>query len=144
MHNDIIPQDEVQEGFILNLDGDLAKVRVAPNANCDNCGACDIKHMEILAYNAVKATPGQKVRFTMANDSMVKIAFMIFAMPLLSVFAGLYAGSLISALTGFNEAALMTAGVAVFLGSAIAIIYFYDKKYKLNKSNFPQIIEVIN
>lgn len=144
MHNDIIPQDDVQMGFIMNLEGDLAKVRVAPNADCDNCGACDIKHMEILAYNAVNAAPGQKVRFTMANDGMVRISFMIFVMPLLAVFAGLYTGSVIAALLKFNQAALMTAGVALFLGTAIAIIYYYDKKYKLNKSNFPQIIEVIN
>ena len=144
MHNDIIPQDDIQTGFIMNLDGDLAKVRVAPNAECDNCGACDIKHMEILAYNAVNASPGQKVKFTMANDGMVKISFMIFAMPLLAVFAGLYSGSVISSLFSLNQAALMTAGVALFLGTAIAIIYYYDKKYKLNKSNFPQIIEVIN
>lgn len=144
MHNDIIPKDEIQEGFILNLDGDLAKIRVAPNADCDNCGACDIKHMELLAYNAVNARPGQKVRFTMANDGMIRISFMIFGLPLLAVFTGLYAGSALSAFFNLNQAALMTAGAALFLGSAIAIIYFYDKKYKLNKSNFPQIIEVIN
>ena len=144
MHNDIIPQDEVQEGFIINLEGDLAKVRVAPNADCDNCGACDIKHMEIIAYNPVKATPGQKVRFTMANDSMVRISFMIFVLPLLSIFAGLYGGSLIASLFSLNETAFMTAGAALFLAAAVAIIYSYDKKYKLNKSNFPQIIEVIN
>lgn len=144
MHNDIIPQDDVQMGFIMNLEGDLAKVRVAPNADCDNCGACDIKHMEILAYNAVNAAPGQKVRFTMANDGMIRISFMIFVMPLLAVFAGLYTGSVMAASLKLNQAALMTAGVALFLGTAIAIIYYYDKKYKLNKSNFPQIIEVIN
>ena len=144
MHNDIIPQDDVQTGFIMNLEGDLAKIRVAPNANCDNCGACEIKHMEIIAYNSVKARPGQKVKFTMANDSMVKISFMIFAMPLLAIFAGLYLGSLAASISGLNQTALMTAGFFLFLGAAIAIIYFYDKKYKLNKSNFPQIIEVIN
>lgn len=144
MHNDIVPQDEVQMGFIINLEGEFAKIRVAPNADCDNCGACDIKHMEIVAYNPVKAKPGQKVRFTMANDRMLQISFMIFVLPLLSIFAGLYAGSLVSSLAGLNQAASMTAGTFIFLGAAVAIIFFYDKKYKLNKSNFPQIIEVIN
>jgi sigma-E factor negative regulatory protein RseC len=144
MHNDIVPQGDIQEGFIINLQGDLAKIRVAPNADCDNCGVCDIKHMELLAYNAVNARPGQKVRFTMANDGMVKIAFMIFGLPLLAVLAGLYAGSLAAAALNLNQAALMTAGVVIFLAATVSIIYFYDKKYRLSKSNFPQIIEVIN
>lgn len=144
MHNDIVPQDEIQEGFIIKLEGDLARIKVAPNADCDNCGACDMKHMEIIAYNPVKATTGQKVRFIMAQGSMLKISFMLFVMPLLSVFIGLYAGSLAASAFSLNQTALMTAGAFVFLAVAVAIIFFYDKKYKLNKSNFPQIIEVIN
>jgi len=143
MHNNINVQDEVQEGYILQLDGDLAKLRVAPNADCDNCGSCNIVHMELLAYNRVNATPGQKVKFTMIQDNMLRISFMIFVLPLLSIFAGLYAGSLAADFLKLNETALMTAGFFLFLSAAIFIIYTYDKKYKQNKSNFPQIIEVI-
>jgi sigma-E factor negative regulatory protein RseC len=143
MHENINLEDEVQEGFILQLDGDLAKLRVAPNADCDNCGACNIVHMELLAYNPVNATPGQKVRFTMIQDNMLKISFMIFIFPLLSLFAGLYAGSLLSPILNINNTGAMTAGGLLTVAMAIVIIYIYDKKYKLNRSNFPQIIEVI-
>lgn len=143
MHENINLQDEVQEGFIMHLDGDLAKVRVAPNADCDNCGACNIVHMEILAYNPVKATPGQKVRFTMIRDNMLTISFMIFILPLFSLFTGLYAGSLVSSMFNISNTGAMTAGGLLMVALAVAIIFFYDKKYRLNKSNFPQIIEVI-
>ena len=143
MHENINLENPVQEGFILNLDGDLAKIRVAPNAECDNCGACNIVHMELLAYNPVKATPGQKVKFTMIQDNMLKISFMIFILPLLSIFAGLYAGSLLSSVYNINNTGAMTAGGLLVAAMAVAIIYFYDKRYKLNKSYFPQIIEVI-
>ena len=34
-------------------------------------------------------------------------------------------------------------GAILFLLFAIIIIYFYDKRFKLNRSNFPQVIEVI-
>jgi sigma-E factor negative regulatory protein RseC len=143
MHNNINVQDEVQEGFILQLDGDLARLRVAPNADCDNCGSCNIVHMELLAYNPVNATPGQKVKFTMIQNNMLRISFMIFILPLLSIFAGLYTGSFTASILKLNEAAFMTAGVFLFLTAAIFIIYSYDKRYKQNRSNFPQIIEVI-
>jgi len=143
MHSSTNLQDEVQEGFILQLDGDLARLRVAPNANCDSCNSCNIAHMELLAYNPVNAAPGQKVRFTMIQDNMLRISFMIFILPLLSIFAGLYTGSIMAKLLSINENLLMTAGFFLFLTSAIFIIYSYDKRYKKNKSNFPQIIEVI-
>jgi len=143
MHDNINLQDDIQEGFIMNIEGDLAKIKVAPNADCDNCGSCNIAHMEILAYNPVKAAPGQKVKFTMVQENMLKISFMIFIFPLLSLFAGLYAGSLVSSFYKINTTGATAAGGLLMVGLAIAIIFFYDKKYKLNKSNFPQIIEVI-
>jgi len=143
MHENINLQDEIQEGFITSIDGDLAKLKVAPNADCDNCGACNIVHMEILAFNPLKAVPGQKVKFTMIQDNMLKISFMIFIFPLLSLFAGLFAGSLLSSIYNINTTGAMTAGGLMMIGLAITVIFFYDKKYKLNRSNFPQIIEVI-
>ena len=79
MHNDIIPQDEVQTGFILNLEGDLAKIRVAPNADCDNCGTCEIKHMEMPGMTRVfvvkdralldKTTVGARILFMATNEN---------------------------------------------------------------------------
>lgn len=127
----------------MSIDGDFAKVRVAPNADCDNCGQCNIVHMEILAYNAVNATIGQKIKFTMVQDNMIRIAFMIFIFPLISVFAGIYAGSLLASVLNFSEIGASISGALILLAAAIVIIYSYDKKYKLNKSNFPQVIEVI-
>lgn len=143
MNKHISVPEEIQEGFIVSVDGDLAKIRVAPNADCDNCGQCNIVHMEILAYNAVNAAIGQKIKFTMVQESMLKIAFMIFIFPLISVFAGIYAGSVLALYLKISETGCSVSGAALFLAAAILIIYSYDKKYKLNKSNFPQIIEVI-
>ena len=143
MHVNINLEDKIQEGFIMHLEGDLAKVKVAPNAECDNCGACNLVHMEILAYNPVMAAPGQKVRFTMIQDNMLRISFMIFILPLLSLFAGLYAGSLVASISNINNTGAMAAGGMLMVALAVVIIFFYDKRYKLNKSNFPQIIEVI-
>jgi sigma-E factor negative regulatory protein RseC len=134
---------EIAEGFILQNEGDLVKVKVAPNADCDNCNTCSIPHIEILAFNPLNAKPGQKVKFTMPENSMLKISFMLFLFPLIAIFAGIYSGMLIAAKTGFNDAAVMTVCGILFFAVSVLCIFFYDKKYKLNKKNFPQIIEVI-
>jgi sigma-E factor negative regulatory protein RseC len=105
MHEHITIPEEIQEGFILSVDGDLAKIRVAPNADCDNCGQCAIAHVEIIAYNSINAAIGEKIKFTMVHDSMIKIAFMIFIFPLISIFAGIYAGSVRAASLNTSETA---------------------------------------
>jgi positive regulator of sigma E activity len=138
-------QENIQEGFILQqLEDGFVKIRVSGHANCDNCQSCDVANLEIIAYNPLSATVGQKVKFIMVEENMLKIAVMVFLFPLLSVFAGLYVGSLVAIVSGLSQAGLMFGGAVLFLIIAIAIIYIYDKEFKLNKSNFPQVIEVIS
>jgi len=144
MHNNIHFEDEEQLGFVIKLEGDLARVRVAPNAECDNCGTCNIEHMEILAYNAVNASLGQKIRFRKIEDNMIKIAFMMLMLPLLSIFAGLYAGYAAALYFNLNGTAMMSAGALIFLAAAVYTAYVYDKKYKLNKKSLPMIVGVVN
>lgn len=134
---------EIAEGFILKNEGDLAMVKVAAGPDCDNCQTCDIPHMEILAFNPLNAIPGQKVKFTMPESGMLKISFLLFLFPLISIFAGIYAGMIISSGSSLNETMVMTISGIMFFAASVACIYFYDKKYRLNKKNFPQIIEVI-
>lgn len=134
---------EIAEGFIIKIEGELARVKVAAGANCDNCQTCDIPHMEILANNPLNATPGQKVRFTMPESSMLKISFILFLFPLLAIFAGIYTGMVISSASGLNQTIGMTISGILFFAVSVACIFFYDRKYRSNKNNFPQIIEVI-
>lgn len=143
MHANMDLDKNIQEGFILSLEGDIAHVRVAPNADCDNCGQCNTVHVELYAYNAANAKIGQKVKFIMADESMIKIAFMVFMFPLMSILAGIYVGSVLASYVNINSSLASFLGVAVFLPSAIFFVYTYDKKFKHNKKNFPHIIEVI-
>jgi sigma-E factor negative regulatory protein RseC len=134
---------EIQEGTILELDGEFAKIRVTAHEDCKDCNMCNIKGMIIIAYNPIEAIQGQMVKFSNPQTGMLSIAFMLFLFPLLSLFAGLYAGSVLASFFMFNLAGAMAICGILLLAFSIVIIFFYDKKYKLNKSNFPQIIEVI-
>ena len=144
MHNSMNLDNNIQEGFILSIKGDIAHVRVAPNADCGTCGSCETSHVELYAYNAVNAKIGRKVRFTMANDNMIKIAFMIFIFPLFSIFAGIYSGTELASHYGLNSNVMSFLGAVIFLAAAVFIVYLYDKKFKHNKKKFPQVIEVVN
>lgn len=143
MHGNMNLDKNIQEGFILSLEGDIAYVRVAPNADCDNCGQCNIVHLELYAYNAANAKIGQKVKFVMADGSMIRIAFMVFMFPLISILTGIYAGSVFAQYVKINSSLASFLGVTIFLPAAIFFVYTYDKKFKHNRKNFPYIIEVI-
>jgi len=135
---------DVQQGLVLKLDGEFAKIRVLDHENCVDCKMCNVAGMELIAYNAAKANPGQTINFKNAqNGGMFKIAFMLFIFPLISIFAGLYAGSVLSNVFLFNKSGAMAIGALLLLALSVYIAVLYDKKYKLNTSNFPQIIEVI-
>lgn len=134
---------EIREGVIIELDGDFAKIRLAARAECENCKMCDPSSMVIIAFNPLKALPGQMVRFTDTENGMLKISFMLFFFPMISVFAGLYAGSVLSSVLNFSRTGAMSAGAVLFLLLSAMVIVLYDKKYRLNRSNFPRITEVI-
>lgn len=143
MHGAMNLDNKVQEGFILSIDGDVAHVRVAPNADCDNCGQCNTVHVELYALNKVNAKIGQKVRFVMPEDNMLKVAFMAFIVPMISLILGIYAGNSLAVYTGVNENFGAFLGAIIFFALSLFLVYNYDKRFKKNKKNFPHIIEIV-
>lgn len=135
---------ETQEGIVLENIGDFAKIQVLANPECENCGGCNTSGITVTAYNKINAVPGNKVRMTLSQNSMLKISFMLFLFPLMSIFSGLYVGKITAAHFQFNQTLSISIGAVLFLLLSVLIISIYDKKFKLNKSNFSTIIEVID
>ena len=134
---------DIQEGVVIKLEADFARVQVSGHSDCDSCGTCNVAGMLIITYNPLNAVLGQKVKFTNPEGGMLKIAFMIFILPLISLFAGLYTGSILSDFYHFNQTLTMTVFGLMYVVLSVVIIFSYDKKYKQYKANFPQIIEII-
>lgn len=135
--------ENVQEGVVLNNEGEFARVSVQAHSSCESCGACESSKMVILAYNTLNAKPGQQVRFVMQEGNMMRIAFILFVLPLLSIFAGAFLGYLASIYFHWNQTASMViAGGALFALSILNIVFF-DRKFKLKPGNFAQIIEIV-
>ncbi|HOK01325.1 MAG TPA: SoxR reducing system RseC family protein [Spirochaetota bacterium] len=143
MHGGMNLDNKIQEGFILSLDGDIAHVRVAPNADCDNCGQCNTVHVELYAVNKVNAKIGQKVRFVMPDDNMLKVAFMAFIVPMISLILGIYLGNSVASSLSMNTTAGSFMGAILFLALSLLFVYNYDKNFKNNKKNFPHIIDIV-
>lgn len=134
----------LQEGIVLQNEGEFARVNALAHSSCDSCGACSSPKMTILAYNPVNAAPGQKVLYSLSSGNMLKIAFILFFLPLLSIFTGAAIGYYTAIALHINATLLsIVSGSLLFILSIINIVW-YDRKYKLNPSNFAKIIEVIS
>ena len=135
---------EILEGFVTEVDGEYAKVRPKRHTECDDCQACMAPEMVILAYNPLKAPVGQEVRYHQAQQGILLIAWVLFVQPLLSVFLGLWLGSLAAPLLGWPSAATMVMGAAVLFAVAVVFVLRFDKRYKLKQSNFAKIISIVS
>ena len=137
--------EKFQEGVVVSNEGEFSRVNVQAHSSCDSCGACDSSKMVILAFNPLKALPGQRVRFVMPDGNMMKIALVLFVLPLLSLFAGAYVGYLVSVtaqMRAYQTLFMIAAAGALFVLSVLNIIR-YDRKYKMKTGNFAEIVEII-
>ncbi|MEI7942221.1 MAG: SoxR reducing system RseC family protein [Candidatus Riflemargulisbacteria bacterium] len=135
---------DVQEGVVLKNEGNFSRLHVAMHFSCDDCGACQSPELEILAYNDSNTQVGQTVRFIMNNNNMIKVSFILFFLPLVSIFIGAYLGYLLAPFLPINNTLTMVIGGGFFLLLSIINIIFQDRKYSLKPGNFAQIIEVVS
>lgn len=133
-----------QEGIVIELNDNIAKVKVARHSHCENCGACPGSNaMIVKAINDIGAREGQKVIFQIKEDGMVKAAFIVYIFPLLLVIAGLMMGSLTAEVINASAVNFQVAGGIVGFMFSIVVIIYYEKVYKCSVNKLPKIIKIL-
>lgn len=132
------------EGFVTEVNKDEATVRLSEHSECAQCGSCGGKDASLLqARNPLHAKPGQQVIVEIEDQNIVKSAFIIFVLPLLSLSGGAFLGYLLSRLTGGNELVLSSSAAVFALGITLFFIRSYDKKIRDTQSQ-PVILAIKN
>jgi positive regulator of sigma E activity len=134
----------IQEGIVIQNEEGFARVRIQQHSSCDSCGACESPETIVLVQNSLNAVPGQKVRFTTAQSNMIKISFILFFFPMLSIFAGAGAGYLLAKFLHFSPDLWMLLFGSLFFVLSIIGIIITDKKMKLKPNYFPQITDILS
>ncbi len=133
---------EEQLGIVLAVDGDKASVRASRHSHCESCGSCPgSEAITIVALNAPGAKPGQRVAFAAHETSMVKAAFVTFALPLITTLLGMLGAYWLT-----QSAALLPLGIGALLGATGGIVYvlYFDRKLRNGRGNMPEIIRIID
>ncbi|OPY61549.1 MAG: SoxR reducing system protein RseC [Pelotomaculum sp. PtaU1.Bin065] len=132
------------EGIIITMDGKIAKVRASRHSDCDSCGACPGDKATVMdAYNRVDAKVGQRVIIQISEAHMLKAAFVVYMLPLLTTFMGFLIGMWISHKYGFPVLLWeVGASIAAFVLTLLYIKYFDRSMTKIKV--MPVITDVLS
>ncbi len=132
------------EGIIIALDGKIAKVRASRHSDCENCGACPGDMATVMdVYNPVDAKVGQRVVIKIPEANMLKAAFIVYLLPLLTTFMGFLIGLWISQKYGFP--ALLSEVSLSIVAFVLTLLYikYFDRSMSKTKM-LPVITDVLS
>lgn len=130
-------------GIVVSQMGDYSKVKLVRHTACGNCGACQLgdeqKDIMLIAKNVAKAKAGDLVEVTMATNSVLSAAFIMYIIPLAGLFVGLLLGN---ALFPGKDVYTALLGV-IFMAMMFVIIKLNDKRFLKNEKYTAQILRVL-
>ncbi len=117
-----------EEGTVVSVHGEMAKVLVRRGRACEGCGSCCVKldqeTMLADAFNREGAEPGDRVLVDLPENLSIRAAYILYGVPLMFFLAGLGLGALISsaALGGGFSAPLSLACAFGLLAASFLLI----------------------
>lgn len=135
---------KTEQGLVIEVINDVAKIKVGRHNDCSNCGACPGNDSVIIsANNTVGAKPGQRVIFEVKEANVLRAAFVVFILPLIAAFIGVILGGAIGKYIGFNiHTSQIAGGIIMFLLSMI-FVKLFDKSTTASKKAQPKIIRIL-
>jgi sigma-E factor negative regulatory protein RseC len=136
--------DKQQEGIVIELIGEMAKVKTSRHNDCENCGACPGNSFVLEVRNSIGAKIGQHVIVEVQEIGMLKAAFIVYVLPLLAIFAGAVGGYYLAEY--LYQTALwfeVSGGLIAFIFSVLYIKYF-DSSARTDAKMQPVIVKIIS
>ena len=134
---------ESVEGLVIETDNNIAKVKLTRHSECENCGSCSGQNEVIQrAHNKIGAKPGQRVFIEVENNNVLKAAFIVFILPLLSIAAGIIIAELVSGILQISSVVPDIIGACVCTLISVTIIKHFDKHIHLTQ-RLPGVVGII-
>ena len=115
---------KTEQGLVLEVIKDVAKIKVGRHNDCKNSGACPGEDSVIIsANNKVGAKPGQRVVFEVKEENVLMGAFVVFVLPLIAVFVGALLGNFVGKNIPTSKEELVSVQVTEIDGTDSVKIY---------------------
>ena len=136
---------KTEQGLVLEVHGDIARIRVGRHNDCSACGACaSAQNMVLEALNPLQAKPGQRVRFEMKEANVLQGAFMVFVMPLLCAALGGLFGWQAGMTWQWDATKAAVFGAVVFFLFSLLGVKLFDRSVAKKQSLKPVIVEILS
>jgi sigma-E factor negative regulatory protein RseC len=141
-----------EEGIVVEVTGDIAKVAVLKKSACENCAAAGTCHPDdgdrslLEAANPLNAVKGQKVKVVLAPQVYLKASIILFGIPMIALVSGaIIAKNLAIRYSGEAHSDLWAflAGMACLVLSFV-FIRLYNKKIEKTQKYKPVIIDILS
>nr|WP_315022475.1 SoxR reducing system RseC family protein [uncultured Aminipila sp.] len=134
---------KTEEGIVIEVMGNMAKVKAGKHSDCLNCGACPGNDAAVITLdNTIGAKVGQRVEFEIIGSNSLKAAFMVFVLPLIFIFCGMIVGNQIAEfMKGDDVVGRIIGGIVAFVLAGI-LIKLFDRHVGKMKSSLPVIISI--
>jgi len=137
---------DTEEGIILEIHGHTATVRINSAGACSNCKVGCIERdgfMVAEAENPIGAKAGDTVSLELDSKKALIASFIVFGLPLLALFIGVLATSLITERIGYQSQILsIIVGVIAFFLTFIPV-KAYDRHLKKTGDCSITIVEIL-
>lgn len=131
------------EGVVIEVNAEIAKVRLSRHSNCSHCGMCQGADAVVLdAPKPHDMKPGQRVILEIKDSNMLKAAFTVFILPLIAIAVGIYLGYFFSSIFNILDILPIIICVVVFGLAAILAIKRLDMSLQTSGDK-PKIVKVI-
>ena len=131
-----------EQGVVLSVKDEFAKVRVGRNSACASCGKCGMtenqKHVDFFANNEIGAVEGDTVALEIPDTNSAKLALVAYWLPLIPALALLFVAIGLK-WADWLAAVLFFAGLAV----GFAVVALIDKIRKSKWMETPVITAVV-
>ena len=139
-----------EEGMVKRTMGSKAWVVTRRSDMCESCsshGACKAlgggQEMEVEAINTAQASPGDQVLLTLEDQSLVKLSFLVYMFPILTLIAGVVLGQKVAPVMGLRPELSSFGLGAILFGLAFLIVRKKDKKLEQTGAVIPKVARII-
>lgn len=124
-------------GVVESINGQKAMVSLTRHTACGDCGACQMGKenldRKIEALNPVGAKVGDRVTMEMADNTVLKAAFIVYIVPLIVLIVGMFATTLALEYFQISDMVELYGFLVGLVGMAISFLIIKQREKKLTE-----------
>ncbi len=139
-----------EQGIVTKTEGINAWVKTNRSSSCKSCSSRDSctsvgdgNEMEIEAVNEAGAKEGERVVVSLETASLVKVFFVIYIFPILSMLAGAIIGQQVAHHLSIDESLIAVIFSFSFFFISFFIIKARGNKMAQDKAYKPRIVQIL-